>query len=336
MVESGSVWRFTGRKFREERKRPMSHPRKAILPLLLLALALISLQAFAQSSGPGSDLKDGIDQFRNGQYDKAILLFHNIILDPNAGTQKAAAYLLIAKSYIATGKLDDAEHNLEFYLATYPGAADYEEASYQKGRLLFMQEEYESAIQVLQTFISAYPKSSFVSSAWFWAGESMYGLGRLDDSLGVYQKIVTEYPTSAKVEAAQYKVSLIQLRKKEVELSKLLKWSHEDFLRSVEEYQNREKAYVQAIEAYQKRLAGSGSEEDRKIIADLQQQLAKKTDEAARLAAQLRAGGTAPAVTPAASDEAVKLQRLLAAKQAALALKETYLLWMASNGGAGK
>jgi TolA-binding protein len=219
----------------------MSHPRKAILPLLILALVLISPQGFAQASGPGSDLKDGIDQFRNGQYDKAILLFHNIILDPNAGTQKAAAYLLIAKSYMATGKLDDAEHNLEFYLATYPGAADYEEASYQKGRLLFMQEEYESAIQVLQAFITEYPKSSFVSSAWFWAGESMYGLGRLDDALAVYQKIATDFPTSAKVEAAQYKASLIQLRKKEVELSKLLKWSHEDFLKSVEEYQNRER-----------------------------------------------------------------------------------------------
>ena len=63
----------------------MSHPRKAILPIVLLALALGFPQGFAQSSGPVSDLKDGIDQFRNGQYDKAILLFHNVILDPNAG-----------------------------------------------------------------------------------------------------------------------------------------------------------------------------------------------------------------------------------------------------------
>jgi len=306
----------------------MSHPRMAILPIVLLALALMFLQGFAQSSAPGSDLKDGIDQFRNGQYDKAILLFHNVILDPNAGAQKAAAYLLLAKSYMAIGKLDDAQHNLEFYLATYPGAADYEDASYQKGRLLFMQEEYESAIQVLQACITTYPNSSVVSSAWFWAGESMYGLGRLDDAQAVYQKIVADYPTSAKVEAAQYKVSLIQLSKKVVELSKLLKWSHEEFLKSVEEYQNREKAYVQAIEAYQKRLAASGSAEDRKIIADLQQQLAKKTDEAA----QLRAGGSAPA----GSGQAEQLQKLLEAKEAALALKETYLLWIAANGGTGK
>jgi TolA-binding protein len=321
---------------REEKKRPMSHPRKATLPIVIFALALFSLQTFAQSTGPGSDLKDGIDQFRSGQYDKAILLFHNVILDPNAGADKAAAYLLIAKSYMAVGKLDDAEHNLEFYLSTYTGAADYEEASYQKGRLLYLQDDYENAIQAVQAFIAAYPKSGFVSSAWFWAGESMYGLGRLDDALGVYQKIVSEYPTSAKVEAAQYRLSLIQLSKKEVELSKLLKWSHEDFLKSVEEYQNREKAYVQAIESYQKKLAAQTSSEDRKVIADLQQQLAKKTDEATQLAAQLKSGGAATAPNAASSEQLDHLQRLLAAKEAALKLKETYLLWISTNGGTGK
>ena len=311
----------------------MSRHGKALLPVALLALSLLSAQAFAQSSSSASDLKDGIDQFRNGQYDKAIPLLRNVILDPNAGPQKAPAYLLIAKSYMAVGKLEDAEHSLEFYLATYPGAADYEEASYQKGRLLFMQEEYDSAIQVLQAFIRAYSRSPFVSSAWFWVGESLYALGRLDDAQAVYQKILAEFPTSVKVEAAQYKTSLIQLRKREVELAKLLKWSHEDFLKSVQEYQNREKAYVQAIEAYQKRLAGINPDEDRKFIANLQQQLAQKTDEAAQLAAQLKARGSAPA---ASTDQAPQLRRLLAAKQAALALKETYLHWIVANGGGGK
>jgi tetratricopeptide (TPR) repeat protein len=314
----------------------MSHSRKVILPFLLFALLFYPLHAFAQSSDPGSDLKDGIDQFKNGQFDRAILLFHNVILDPNASAQKAAAYLLIAKSYMATGKLEDAEHNLEFYLATYQGAADFEEALYQKGRLLYMQKEYENAIQASQDFITTYPKSSFVPSAWFWAAESMYGLGHLDEALAAYQKIATEYPTSAKVEAAQYKVSLIQLSRKEVELTKLLKWSHEELLRSDEEYQNREKIYVQAIEAYQLRLAASGSSEDRKIIADLQQQLAKKTDEAAQLAAQIAPGGSATAGSTTASVQTERLQRLLEAKEAALALKETYLLWIAANGGAGK
>ena len=215
--------------------------------------------------------------------------------------------------------------------------ADYPEALYQKGRLLFMQEEFESSIRSLQAFITSYPKSPLVPSAWFWVGESLYGLGRLDDAQATYQKIISDYPTSIKLEAAQYKVALIQLRKKEVELSKLLKWSHEDFLKSIEEYQNREKTYEQAIASYQRRLAGTGAGDDLKTIAELRQQLARKTDEAAQLSAQLArlgAAPAAPAVSPTADSS--RMLRLLAAKEQALALKEKYLSALEAGGGAAK
>jgi TolA-binding protein len=317
----------------------MAHPRKALVPVLLALFCLSPLVLHAQSSGSASDMKDGIDLFRAGQFDKAILLFHNVILDPSADALKPQAYLLIAKSYMATGALDEAERNIEFYIATYPNQPDYPEALYQKGRLLFMQADLENAIQSLQAFIGQYPRSPFVSSAWFWAGESLYGLGRLDDALAVYQKVVTDFPSSAKVEAAQYKVSLIQLRKKEVELTKLLKWSHEDFLRSVEEYQNRERAYEQAIQSYQKRLTSTAPEDAQQTIAGLQKDLAAKTAEANQLSAQLaRAGsvvGSGASAQPA-SDQVARLQRLLAAQAKALDLKEAYLSWLEANMGAGK
>jgi TolA-binding protein len=334
----------------------MTHRRKAFVTVLIAGLCLSAPLLSAQSASAVSDLKEGLDLFRNAQYDKAILLFHNVILDPTADQQKAQAYFLMAKSYLAVGKLDDAEHNLEFYIATYPKGADYPEALYQKGRLLFLQEEYENAIQAIQGFIAAYPRNPLVSSAWFWAGECLYSLGRLDDALAAYQKTITDYPTSIKVEAAQYKVSLIQLQKKEQELSKLLKWSHEDFLRTVEDFQNREKTYQQAIEAYQKRIAGSSAADDQKTIADLKAALAAKTDDANALAARLTAQASAPQTgsapptvpTDAAAAAAVnataearqadleKRERLLAAKEQALALKEIYLNWLQENVGGDK
>jgi TolA-binding protein len=348
----------------------MRHPGIALASAIVVFLCLFPLTAIAQSSGGSSDLKDGIEQFKIGRYDKAILLFHNVILDPSSSAQKPAAYLLIAKSYMAIGKLPEAEQNLEFYLANYTGGQEYEEALYQKGRLLFMQEDFESSIKVIQSFIAAYPKSSLLPSAWFWAGECLYSLGRLDDALAVYQKIVTDYPSSVKTEASQYKISLIQLRKKEVELSKLLKWSHEDFLKSVEEYQNREKAYEQAIQSYQKRLAASTAEDDRKTIAALQRELASKSEEVKQLQAQLeklrdtastRQPATPSGAEPAAprtsaadaasttpmnqdpglvsvepDEQKAATQRLMAARQAALELKETYQAWIAAHGGDSK
>jgi len=319
----------------------MIHPRMALVPFLTVFLCLALPPLLALPSGPTSDINDGIDLFRNGQYDKTIQFLHAFLQGSPNDTQKATAYLLLAKSYIAVGALDDAEKNLEYYIANYPHAADIQEALYQKGRLLFMQDDFENCLQSLQSFLSAYPKSAFVPSAWFWIGESLYSLGRLDEAQSAYQKILTDFPSSGKVEAAQYKVSLIQLTQKEVELARLLKWSHEEFLKSTEDFQTRERTYQQAIEAYQKRLAGTGAADDQKTLADLRQALASKTEEASNLAAQLAKAGAPAAGVPTASagpdaDQLARLQRLLAAERKALALKEIYLGWLETHPGAGK
>jgi TolA-binding protein len=321
----------------------MAYPRKAFVPLLALLMSLTAPLLHGQSSNPSRDMQEGLDFFRDGQYARAIPLFQNVLASPSADAQKPVAYLLLAKSFMATGKLGEAERNLEYYLANYPATTDYAEALYQKGRLLFMQEDFESALQVFQGFLSNYPSSTFASSGWFWVAESLYSLGKLDDALTVYQKVIRDFPSSVKVEASQYKISLIQLRRKEIELTRLLKWSHEDFLKTTEEFQNREKSYLQAIEAYQKRLAaGSSSAEEQRTIADLRQQLADKTTEANQLAAQVARLGSAASAGPSGEETAkeeerlANLQRLLAAKQQALALKELYLNWIQAGGQQGQ
>ncbi|MDR2052305.1 MAG: hypothetical protein LBP80_02745, partial [Treponema sp.] len=49
--------------------------------------------------------------------------------------------------------------------------------------------------------------------------------------------------------------ALINQKKIEVELLSILKWTHEESLKTVEEYQRRERTYDQAIIAYQKKIA---------------------------------------------------------------------------------
>jgi len=320
----------------------MMHPKRSAL-LLVSTFGLCALAVSAQTS---KGLSEAIQLFRDGQYEKAIPVLHAVISDPAAAAQKPDAYLLIAKSYMALGKLDQADKSLEFYLANFPGAPDYPEALYQKGRLLFLQEQYEQSIQVLQQFLTTYPGSPLVSNAWFWVGESLYNLGHVDEAQKIYQKVLTDFPASVKVEAAQYKISLIQLQKKQIELARLLKWSHEDFLRSLEEFQRREKTYEQAIEVYQRKLAGSGADLDQKTIADLRAELARKTAEAQGLSAKLAQLGLLPPAVPGSSTlpaesgaasaasqaplpdrlaEIERRERLLAIKEQALDLKEKYL-----------
>jgi TolA-binding protein len=319
------------------RKR-MMHPKKAVVLLLVSLFGLSALAAFAQAP---DDLAAAIQLFRDGKYEDTIPLLQEVINDPAKAAQKPDAYLLMAKSYMAVGKLDDADKSIEFYLANFTGTTDYPEALYQKGRILFLQAEYEESIQVMQQFLTTYPASPLVANGWFWVGESLYELGHMDDAQKVYQKILTDFPTSVKVEAAQYKLSLIQLQKKEIELARLLKWSHEDFLRTLEEFQRREKTYEQAIAVYQKRLAGGADNQDQKTIADLRAELAKKTQEAQDLSARLAQLGVQTSAAGAAASEATaagtagslrdrlaeieRRERLLGIKEQALALKERYL-----------
>ncbi|HVO39507.1 MAG TPA: tetratricopeptide repeat protein [Spirochaetia bacterium] len=320
----------------------MTHRRKAFSLLLMFGLTAALLTA--QTTASTSEFDEGMRLFRDGQYEQAIPHFRVFIQDTAAAASRPEIYLLLAKSAMAAGKLDDAEKSLEYYLATFGGAPDYQEALYQKGRLLYLQEQYEESIQALQSFISASPSSTFASSAWYWVGESLASLGRIDEAERVFQKIVTDYPSSVKVEAAQYRISVIRLQKKEIELARLLKWSHEDFLKSIEEFQRRESTYEQAIEAYQKKMGPLGADQDPRTIADLRAELDKKTAEAARLSAQLAqassAAGAAPAAAtataPGASDAAQlqRRERMLTIKEQALALKEQYLLLLESGGAA--
>ncbi len=314
----------------------MAHLRKALVlvPLLVLCAPFLS----AQASGPGSastvaaDMKNALAFYQAGDYARAAPLFQRVASDPAAGDLRRDALLLGAKSLMTTGGLLDAGRDLDAYLAAYRSSPDYPEAVYQKARLDFLQNDYEGALQAVQAFIDGYPSSPFVSSAWFWAAESLYGLGRLDDAQVLYQKIVSDFPTSVKVEAARYRIELIKVRRQEFELSRLLTWSHEQLLRTAEQYQVKEKTWQQEIDSYQKQLAGSDrtAADDMKTISDLRQQLALKTDEAARLKTQLDAAAAAAA---AQAPEIARMEQTLAAKAAALALKEQYLGLVPPGGG---
>ena len=102
-------------------------------------------------------------------------------------------------------------------------------------------------------------------------------LGRLEEAERAFTAVTQNYPSSVKVEAATYRIALIGLEYRQRELLKLLTWSHEESLRSVEDFRRREKAYESSIALYQKQISdskrGAASDQD-KILADLRAQVA--------------------------------------------------------------
>ena len=311
----------------------------------MIWLAVCSTAVSAQSTGGQSLLEQGQSEYQSAKYADALRLFQEIIANPQDQSLKGDAYYWSSLAYIALGQLGDAQKNLEYFLLNYPANDNVPAADYQKGRLLYLQAEYEKAIQVLYTFIKSYGNNPFVGNAYYWVGESLYQLGHFNEARQVFGFVVSRYPTSFKVEAAQYRISVIDLMTRERELLQLLRWSHEEALRAQEDYQRREQAYEQAIVAYQRELAllkgssrGTGSLSEASSgapLSSLASQIsrleAQIEDLSAKFSAQAASSGAVPS-TATTSQE----QELLSLKAKALDLKAFYLDWLASHPTSGK
>ncbi len=232
---------------------------KRIATFAVIMLVAVS-SALAQTAGaaaptmkPADELRRGIELFANARYAEALPIFDALFLDPNSGTLRAEGAYWSAMTLLASGDPAAAEKAIESFLSAFPGHERTPELVYHKARATFLQKDYERAVSLFQSYITAFPTGEQVPASVFWSAESLYSLGRLQDAEKLYRAIGERYPESVKAEAAKYRMSLIQFKYREDELLTLLKWSHEESLRIIEEFQRREKAYEQALEVYQKR-----------------------------------------------------------------------------------
>ena len=246
----------------------MKHHKPRLATLIPIILLLVAVSLSGQSRGDVL-LQKGTQAFGGAQYDEALRLFRDLILDSGLESYHPAAYFWIVKSHMALGQYEDAEKNLELFLNEFPESEHYVEGSYQWGRLLFLQSEYEQAIQALQRFIGEHTDSPYVANSYFWIAESLYALGQFTDAYKIFSIVTDTFPSSFKVEAATYRKSLIELKEREQELLKLLKWSHEEYLRAVENFQRKERSYEQAIVSYQRRIANLSSQSLESEVQDL-------------------------------------------------------------------
>ncbi|MFW6214895.1 MAG: tetratricopeptide repeat protein [Alkalispirochaetaceae bacterium] len=259
-----------------------------IIPVVGLLVAGAPLFAQESTLTPSQLLNEGVSRFQQGAFEQGLVRFREALLNAEETSVEADAYFWIAKSAMALNRLEEAEQNLEYYLMNYPDNRYYSEANYQRGRLLFLQEDYQSAIQAFQQFLEEYRDSPFVANAYYWTGESLYELGRLDEAQRIFTTVVREFPTSFRVEAARYRLSLIELKGREEELLRLLRRSHESFLAAQEEFQRRQTGYEEALDEYQERLAAGATEGARAEISRLTSRVRELEEELTSREARVR------------------------------------------------
>jgi tetratricopeptide (TPR) repeat protein len=220
-------------------------------PLLLIFLAAAPLLA-AQGLSPR--LERGIALYGRGQWLDAAAELRRARIEAESPGEQGEALYWISLAEISAGEYEASLRDLDELLRINPGGRRSAEVPYEKGRALFHLGRYNEAIMQLSAYAGRSTDPSRKASALYWAGECLFSMGRLDEAEDIFSHLIDSYPQSVKYEASSYRLSLINQKKVEAELLKLLQWSHEESLKNMEEYQRRERTYDQALAASQKRI----------------------------------------------------------------------------------
>jgi TolA-binding protein len=220
----------------------------------------------ASRPAPGyTRLRRGLEFYQQSRWREAVAELRRAQDEALDIELKAEALYWIALSEISAKDYAGAVRDMDQLELIAPESRRLREIPYHKGRALYYLGRYEEALMLLKLYAdqiggnSLPPAGSEMaarkSAALYWIGECLYAMGQLDYARDIFTTVTQDYPRSAKFEASSYRLALIHQKKIEEELLNLLKWSHEESLKAIEEYQRRERSYDQALIAYQKRIA---------------------------------------------------------------------------------
>ena len=230
-----------------------------ILLLTLVNNAIAQVPQYAETR-----LKPGIDLYSQGKWREAVLELRRVQAEVPNKELRAEALFWIGVSELSAGEYLEALRAMEDLVKTDPKNPRVAELPYHRGRALYYLGSYDEAIVNFKVYSDSITAGTGAglnaadsyrkAAALYWMGESLYSMGQMDRASDVFTLVTEEYPGSPKYEASIYRLSLIKQKKVEGELLGLLKWSHEESLRNMEEYHRRESSYDQAMGAYQKRI----------------------------------------------------------------------------------
>jgi tetratricopeptide (TPR) repeat protein len=278
-------------------------------------------EVFSQTpaSRPAAGLQRGIQLYGEGKWQEAVIELRRVQAAASSREQEAEALYWISLAELSAGAWEASLTDMEALEQIAGTGGRGGEIPYHKGRVLYYLGRYDEAIVLLKAYADRTGEGDDYrkSASLYWIGECLFSLGQLDRAGEVFTLITEEYPRSVKFEAAKYRLALIKQKKIEAELLILLKLSHEESLKAMEEYKRRERTYDLALVAYQKRIAEltrDGRLSDPGVSEpDYQDQLHEAEEQIRILREDLEAvrGLTVPPVIPQSSGEkASKLHEL--------------------------
>ena len=239
------------------------NPEKAVFCLFLLGLLLLTAEfSIAQESARlyTGRFQNGARLYREARWQEAAAEFRyaqEIAENPDDWEQ--ALYWVILTE-LASADYGSALRDMDELERFAPNSAYTRDMVYHRARAYFNNGYFEDSLVLFKRYndsiTSNDPESADrKAAAFFWMGECLYSMGQFDEAEQFYTWVISRYPESPKVEVSSYRIDLIKQKKIEIELLALLRWSHEESLRTSEEYQRRIKTYENTLNAYQRRIA---------------------------------------------------------------------------------
>ena len=271
------------------------------------------------ASRPAAGLQRCIQFYGEGKWQEAVIELRRVQGTAPDREQEAEALYWISLAELSAGAYEASLTDMETLERIAGTGGRSGELPYHKGRVLYYLGRYDESIVLLKAYADGVGEGndSRKSASLYWIGECLFSLGQLDRAGEVFTLITEEYPRSVKFEAAKYRLALIKQKKIEAELLALLKLSHEESLKTTEEYKRRERTYDLALVAYQKRiaeLARDGRPSDPGASeSDYRNQLDEAEEQIRILREDLEAarGLTVPPAVPSSGEaKALKLQDL--------------------------
>ena len=241
----------------------MKQKRCVILPFVLLLL-LICADFLGAQENPQAQYtrryQNGTQLYKLSRFQEAAMEFRRAQeIAPTANDKSAALYWVIL-SQLAYSDFGSAIKDMEDLAKTAPNSPYTRDMLYHRGRVYYNQGYFEEALFYLNRYNQSTTDADRQSAdrraaSFFWMGECLYAMGQYEEAEKFYAWVIAKYTDSPKVEAAAYRIDLIKQKKIESELLALLQWSHEEALRTSEDYQRTIRTYEYTLNMYQRRIA---------------------------------------------------------------------------------
>lgn len=231
------------------------------LGLILAILILTAQNTLAQVPNPQyqSSFNNGINLFRQSMMAEAAVEFRNAQRAALNNEDWARALYWVILSQFAIADFDSAFREISTLERYSPNSPYTREMIFHRARAYYNLGLYEDALVLFQRYIDNTPETpetaNRLAAAFFWMGESLFSMGHYNDAEKFYAWVISRYPASPRVEVSAHRLDIIRHKRIEAELLTLLRWSHEESLRTSEEYQRRLRTYGHTLNVYQRRIA---------------------------------------------------------------------------------